>query len=95
VHTKEVVRARCGLDRIDRDLDVSIGAILEANGRGDARSQFPVYLAFGRAGAAPQQIRSPMYWGEMTSRNSPAAGNPRRLISTSRLRAMRRPSSMR
>ena len=55
---------------------------------------YGVYLLV-RAPMAPQLIRSPMYCGEITSRNSLAAGMPRRLISMSSWRAMRRPSSMR
>ena len=48
-----------------------------------------------RAPIAPQDTRSPMYCGEITSRNSQPAGTPARLMRTSRSRAMRRPSLMR
>ncbi|MOA05758.1 hypothetical protein D3C78_1253680 [compost metagenome] len=53
------------------------------------------WLSVVRAPMAPQLMRSAMYWGEITSRNSLAAGTPRRLMSISSWRAMRRPSSMR
>ncbi|MCY1530923.1 hypothetical protein D9M68_661310 [compost metagenome] len=33
VHAQEVVRTRCGLDRVDRNPDISVGAILEADRR--------------------------------------------------------------
>ena len=46
------------------------------------------WLSVVRAPMAPQAIRSPMYWGEITSRNSLPAGTPRRLISMSNWRAM-------
>ncbi|MNU04080.1 hypothetical protein D3C72_2483520 [compost metagenome] len=53
------------------------------------------WLSVVRAPMAPQLIRSPMYWGEIMSRNSLPAGTPWRLISINNWRAMRRPSSMR
>ena len=53
------------------------------------------WLSVVRAPMAPQAIRSPMYCGLITSRNSLAAGTPSRLMSTSSWRAMRRPSWMR
>jgi hypothetical protein len=43
---------------------------------------------------APQELRSARYWGEITSRNSPAAGIPISAISRSRFRATLRPRLM-
>src|SRR5471030_2498819 len=48
-----------------------------------------------RAPIAPQLIRSAMYCGLITSRNSVPAGRPSSLMSRSSSRAMRRPSLMR
>ena len=55
VHRQEVVRPRGGLDRVDGDLDVAVGAVLEAHRRAQARGQLAVHLAFGgaRADRAP------------------------------------------
>ena len=53
------------------------------------------WLSVVRAPIAPQDTRSPMYCGEITSRNSQPAGTPAWLMRTSRSRAMRRPSLMR
>ena len=50
------------------------------------------WLSVVRAPIAPQAIRSPMYCGLMTSRNSLPAGTPSRLMSSSSWRAMRSPS---
>ena len=41
------------------------------------------WLSVVRAPMAPQEIKSPRYWGEITSKNSLPAGRPRRLISIS------------
>jgi hypothetical protein len=51
VHRQEVVRPRGGLDGVGGDLDVAVGAVLEADRRRQPRGQFAVHLAFGRAGA--------------------------------------------
>ena len=48
---EEVVRPLGGKDGVDGDADAAIGAVLEADGGGEAGSQFPVDLAFGGAGA--------------------------------------------
>jgi hypothetical protein len=40
-----------GLDRVDGDLQVAFGAVLEADRRREARRQLAVHLAFGGAGA--------------------------------------------
>ncbi|MPM53902.1 hypothetical protein SDC9_100672 [bioreactor metagenome] len=55
VHRQEVVTTTGGLDGVGGDANVAIGAVLEADGRGDARGQFAVHLAFGgaRADSAP------------------------------------------
>ncbi|MFM8611045.1 MAG: 3-deoxy-7-phosphoheptulonate synthase, partial [Burkholderiaceae bacterium] len=55
VHRPEVVRSHRGLDGVDRDLDVAVGAVLEADRRRQARGQLAVHLAFGgaRADRAP------------------------------------------
>ena len=46
----EVVRALCCPDRIDRDLQPAIGAVLETDRAGKARGEFTVPLALGRPG---------------------------------------------
>src|ERR1039458_254279 len=53
------------------------------------------WLSVVRAPMAPQLIKSPMYWGDMTSSNSPPAGTPDLFILVSSCRAMCKPSSMR
>lgn len=55
VHREEVMAARGRLDGIGRDPDIAVGAVLEADGCTDARSQLPMDLAFGgtRADRAP------------------------------------------
>ena len=50
-HGDEVVRMLRGLDGVDGDPDVAVSAVLEADGTGQAGSQFAVHLAFGRARA--------------------------------------------
>ena len=50
-HGQEMVRLRGRLYRIDRDLDVAVGAVLEADRAGEAGGQFAVSLALGRARA--------------------------------------------
>ncbi len=50
-HREEMMRLRRGLDRIDGDLDVAVGAILEADRARQAGRQFAVHLRFGGAGA--------------------------------------------
>jgi hypothetical protein len=77
VHRQEVVAAAGGLDRVGGNADIAVGAVLEADGaeRPEASSRC-TWLSVVRAPMAPQLIRSPMYWGEITSRNSLAAGTP-------------------
>ena len=55
VHREEVVRPGGGLDGVDRDPDVAVGAVLEADRRRQARGQLAVHLALGgaRADRAP------------------------------------------
>jgi hypothetical protein len=52
---RKVVAARRRLDGVGGDADVAVGAVLEADGRRQARRQFAVHLAFGgaRADGAP------------------------------------------
>jgi hypothetical protein len=52
---RKVVAARRRLDRVQRDLQVAVGAVLEADRRRQARGQFAVHLALGgaRADGAP------------------------------------------
>src|SRR5690606_9894395 len=54
-HRQEMVRLRSGLDRVNRDLDVAVGAVLEADRARQTGSQFAVHLRFGgtRADRAP------------------------------------------
>jgi hypothetical protein len=96
VHRQEVVPARGRLDRVGGDRMLPSVPFLKPIGadRPEASSRC-TWLSVVRAPMAPQAIRSPMYCGEITSRNSLPAGRPRRLISISSWRAMRRPSSMR
>ncbi len=59
-HSQEMMGVGCGLHRIDGDPDVTVGAVLEADGAGQARGELAVYLTFSRAGAdgAPRhQVR--------------------------------------
>ena len=51
VDGQKVVATGGRLNRIGGDFDVAIGAVFEANRRGDARGQLAVDLAFGRARA--------------------------------------------
>jgi hypothetical protein len=55
VHRQEVVAARRRLDGVGGDLDVAVGAVLEADRRRQARGQLAVHLALGgaRADGAP------------------------------------------
>ena len=46
VHRQEVVAAGRGLDRVGGDLDVAVGAVLEADRRRQPGRQLPVHLAF-------------------------------------------------
>ena len=48
---QEVVRRRRGLDRVDRDPDVAVGAVLEADGARQSGRELAMDLAFGRARA--------------------------------------------
>jgi len=76
--------------------DVAVGAVLEADRGGQSRGELAVHLALGGARAnRTQETRSPMYCGEITSRNSQPAGTPAWLMRTRTSRAMRRPSLMR
>ena len=85
-----------GNDCVQCDFDVAIGAVLEADRRGQAGRQFAVDLRFGGAGAdRPPTDQIPMYWGEMVSRNSEPAGTPNWWMRSSKSRAIRRPSLMR
>ena len=47
----EGVRGRGGADRVDRDLDVAVGAVLEADRHREAGAELAVGLALGGAGA--------------------------------------------
>ncbi len=47
VDTHEAVRAGGGLQGVDRHAQVAVGAVLEADRRGQAGGQFPVGLGFG------------------------------------------------
>ena len=51
VHREEVVLLARGEQRVDRDLHVAVGAVLEADRRREAGGQLAVHLAFGGAGA--------------------------------------------
>ena len=51
VDAGEGVRRRGGADRVDRDLDVAVGAVLEADRHREAGAELAVDLALGRAGA--------------------------------------------
>src|SRR5204863_1022095 len=55
-HRQEMMRRGRGLDRIDCDPDVAVGAVLEAHRTGESRRELPVDLAFGsaRADRAPR-----------------------------------------
>ena len=71
-----MVAAAGGLDGVGGDADVAVGAILEADGRRQPEaSSRCTWLSVVRAPMAPQLIRSPMYCGLITSRNSLAAGH--------------------
>src|SRR5690606_16438929 len=48
---EEVVRAARGENRVDRDADVAVGAVLESDRRRGARREFAEHLALGRARA--------------------------------------------
>ena len=48
---QEVVRVGRGADRVDRDLDAAVGAVLEADRHREARGQLAVHLALARARA--------------------------------------------
>ena len=77
VNREEVMLLPGGDDRVQGHFDVSAGPILEANRRREPRGEFAVDLRFGGpAPIAPQLIKSPMYCGEMVSRNSEPAGTP-------------------
>jgi iron complex outermembrane receptor protein len=54
-HGQEMVRLRRGLDRVGRDLDVAVGAVLETDRARQAGGQFAVHLRLGgaRADRAP------------------------------------------
>ena len=51
VDAGEGVRDRGGADRVDRDLNVAVGAVLEADRHREAGAELAVDLALGRAGA--------------------------------------------
>ena len=55
VHRQEVVPLLRGEDRVDRDPDVAVGAVLEADRRRQAGGELAVHLALGgaRADRAP------------------------------------------
>ena len=41
----------CRADSVDRDLDIAVSGVFEANGTGEAGSEFPVSLALGCPGS--------------------------------------------
>jgi len=51
VDAEEAVRVGRRLDRVDGDLEAAVGAVLEADGRGQAARHLAVGLRFGRARA--------------------------------------------
>src|SRR5690606_5011941 len=46
VHAEEGVRAGCGPAGVHGDLDVAVGAVLEAHGHAEAAAELAVHLAF-------------------------------------------------
>ena len=50
-HRQEMMRVTGSADRIDGDADIAVGAILEADWRGEAGGELAMDLAFGGAGA--------------------------------------------
>ena len=50
-HGQEVMRMRRRLHRVDRDLHVAVGAVLEADRARQTRSELAMHLALGRARA--------------------------------------------
>ncbi len=50
-HREEVMGVSGGADGVDGDLEVAVGAVLEADGHGEARRELAVDLALGGAGA--------------------------------------------
>ena len=65
-----MVRPRGDLDRVDGDLHIAVRAVLEADRGRQARRQLAVHLGLSvvRAPIAPQLIKSPMYCGEIVSK---------------------------
>ena len=74
---QETVRATRRQDRVDRDLHVAVGAVLEADGHREPRGELAVDLALGRARAdrAPAR-RGRRRTAACVSRNSVPAGRP-------------------
>src|SRR3546814_19195254 len=48
---QEVVRLRCRQDRVEGDLHVAVGAVLEADRAGQAGGHLAMHMALGRASA--------------------------------------------
>ena len=51
VDPREGMRDRRGADRVNRNLDVAVGAVLKADRHREARAELAVNLALGRPGA--------------------------------------------
>ena len=64
-HRQKYVWMLRGEDRVNRDLGVALGAVLEPYGTGKARSELPMHLAFGgaRTYGAPGDHISEVLWG--------------------------------
>ena len=98
VHRQEVMRPARGLDRVDRDLEVAVGAVLELPSAPTGPTRVrgaPGFRSCARRSRPARSGRRCIAVPSSRPENSLPAGMPRRLMSSSNWRAMRRPSWMR